>query len=68
MSAKCPFAAAQATDGWLWDDRLQQGCNELLQDTPSARCRQAACIQWGESSKSQASGSSSRMIKRWASR
>jgi hypothetical protein len=64
MPLERSFSAAQAADGWLWNDCLQQGCNELLQDTPAARRRQAACVQWGESSKSRASGSSSRMIKR----
>lgn len=57
-------APAQAANGRLWDDCLQQRGNELLQDSPSARCGQAACAQWEESSNSRTSGSSSRIIKR----
>ena len=61
-------APAQAANGRLWDDCLQQRGNELLQDAPSAKRSQAASAQWGESSNSRTSGSSSRIIKRWASK
>jgi hypothetical protein len=30
MPAEFSFAAAQAADGWLWDDCLQQRGDELL--------------------------------------
>ena len=64
MPAECPFAVTQAADGWLWDNCLSQRCHELSQASPGAWCGQAASAQWGESSNSRTSGSSSRMIKR----
>ena len=72
MSAQRHQAAPQASEGRLGHDRLQQGGDELAQQAPRVWPGQAArakpSAQRGESSSPSMSGSSRRMIKRWASR
>jgi len=70
MSPQGRQAPSQASEGWLGHDRLQQGSDELPQEAPSLWAGQAArargSAQRGESSSPSMSGSSKRMIKRWA--
>jgi hypothetical protein len=70
MAAESREAVSQASEGRLGHDRLQQGSDELAQQAPSLRLGQAArstlLSQRGESSSPSTSGSSRRMIKRWA--
>ena len=72
MAAESRQAVSQASEGRLGHDRLQQGSDELAQQAPSLRPGQAArgtlSSQRGESSSPSTSGSSRRMIKRWASK
>ena len=72
MSAQRHQAAPQASEGRLGHDCLQQGSDELAQQAPRVWAGQAArakpSAQRGKSSSSSMSGSSRRMIKRWASR
>jgi hypothetical protein len=70
MTVQSRQAVSQASEGRLGHDRLQQGSDELAQQAPSLRPGQAArgrlSAQRGESSSPSTSGSSRRMIKRWA--
>ena len=60
--------ASQAGDCRLGDDGLD-GCGDKLeQQTPGAGTGQAASAQRGESSNASTSGSSNKIIRRWASR
>jgi hypothetical protein len=54
----------EAGDCRLGDDGLEKGCDELAQETPDGRPRQAAASKRGESSNASMSGSSKRMTKR----
>ena len=69
MAVQSGQAVSQASEGRLGHDRLQQGSDELAQQAPvppgqAARGRLSA--QREESSTLSTSGSSRRMIKRWA--
>jgi|HubBroStandDraft_1064217.scaffolds.fasta_scaffold64040_2 hypothetical protein len=70
MTVQSRQAVSQAGDGRLGHDRLQQRGDELAQQAPSLRPGQAArgklSAQRGESPSPSTSGSSRRMIKRWA--
>ena len=50
-------------DLWLRNDGLAEGGDELAEQSPSARPRQAASAQRGESSNSSTSGSSSKIMQ-----
>jgi len=71
MSAERGDAASKTWEGWLGHDRLDERGDELPQQAPGARAGQAARVrpsaERGESSSSSTSGSSRRMINRWAS-
>ena len=71
MSAQSLQATLEASEGRLGHDRLQQRSDELAQQAPGLRAGQAArakpSAQRGECSSPSTSGSSRRMIKRWAS-
>ena len=71
MTVQSRQAVSQASEGRFGHDRLQQGSDELAQQAPSLRPRQAArgkrSAERGESSTPSTSGSSRRMIRRWAS-
>ena len=58
---------AQAREGRLRDDGLEESGNELLEHAPGAGSGQAAASTGGESSNSSTTGSSKRMMRRWAS-
>ena len=70
MTVQSRQAVSQASEGRLGHDRLQQGSDELAQQAPGLRPGQAArgelSAQRGKSSSPSTSGSSRRMIKRWA--
>ena len=67
MSGEGGHVLAQASEGWLRLDGLQQGGAELAQQTPRAGPGQAAVAERGESSKPSSNGSSNRIISRCAS-
>jgi hypothetical protein len=60
------LTSAQAREGWLRDDGLEESGDELLEHAPSAGPGQAAASMGGESSSSSTTGSSKRMMRRWA--
>ena len=64
MSLEGCSATLQTVDCGLWGDGLEEGCDELAQQTPGGGPCQAAVSQRGESSNASTSGSSNRIIKR----
>jgi hypothetical protein len=67
VSSEAGVTSAQAREGWLRDDGLEESGNELLEHAPSAGPGQAAASTGGESSSSSTTGSSKRIMRRWAS-
>jgi hypothetical protein len=71
MSPQRGQPSVQASQGWLGHDRVHEASDELPQQAPGRRAGQAAratpSAERGESSSASISGSSTRMIKRWAS-
>ena len=67
MPAHDASSPLEASECRLREDGLKDGGHELTHEAPGGRSGQAAARR-GESPSSSMSGSSSRMINRWASR
>jgi hypothetical protein len=68
MSSQFEPSLAQIGDGRLGNDGLEECGGKLEQQSPSARTRQAAIAERGESSNASTSGSSNKIIRRCANR
>lgn len=66
MSPEAATGAFETGEGGLGEDGLTQGSEELAQQAPRAGAGQAAAAGRGESASAPTSGSSRRMISRWA--
>ena len=64
MAVEDGLASSQSGEAWLWDDGLEESCDELLEQAPRAWSGQAAASTGGESSSSSMTGSSNRMARR----